>query len=1064
MIVLGISALPIGTAISPDGTSPSAGGKAGISLIVSGVRDPVYVLESTIVNVTVVDNQGRIQIRYDGTVRFSSTDPYAILPPDYTFTGADAGRHTFGYGMLYFQTVGDQTLKVNDISNPMIYGSQNEITVIEWPKPNTPPVANFTVAYSTPGGTVGVDASSSWDNEDPTSALMVRWNWGDDWIFDTNWTTVKTANHTYSTGGPHYIMLEVMDTGGLTSTAYQNISINMNPPVAAFTVTPTIVSVSSPVRVDASLSSDVEDPYWMLLVRWDWENDGIYDTEWTNYMIAWHQYDIGGSHTIRLQVMDTGGLMGVTTRTIMVDWMVPIAFAGPDQLVNGQQTVYFDGTASCDDLGIGDYTWTAGNDNTTWIVLTGPTSSYSAFAKPDRYVFTLTVTDYVSNLDFDTMVVDFGHTIARSNGGKNSDTAIWTYSPETNGVWRAMTVNHGLASMVYDVYDMTLNGSKVAVMEQRFRFSQLGAYPEGTVLSNPVSMLAGHTYTVKAKPGGHEGTYAAAYDEFTPDIPLRANLSWSAEGLFVVVNPYLSSLPLGYSCRYTVRWGDGTMSTSGDLLQSQYHVYRAPGDYMITLKLMDSSGASNFTTQFVTVSEYHAPTPTIDYRLYDMFEQPWGDWWQWRLKAYKSDIILNNEPHAYTMVYNPDLRNLQGIIYAPYRWNATATDLQSVSVHNPEFMPVLGTQWVNGSSVDMQIQFQYLDNASWYGYWKPVWGTNWNWSYVMDLLMPGQFVDGYYIGTLYTIGLNREAALEWLGMPMAADPTTWWAANGGAYMAEWQRWISHEGNFRLDIWPAYEWPYIDLATMMDLVEEADGRLTLKIAHFNWGYECLINRWLDEADICAHQPYMEDFHLSAHYDDATAFVTYDAVCQYNLHAVRANQTLDGAAWVWEPQRMDYVTYSNPTTGYVSEFNPWETMLYTSWNSGDGLFGSGVGYDCTPGQFDLAEGMTLTIQLPIGNNVIGYSGVGLTTGRTYGAIYELKMGNDSAYENITVRGQMTLGYSMTGLGPDAPNLWNYYSEVNKTLRLFGPMIFDNYRFPNGLLYHGAPWIEFNVVPVV
>jgi hypothetical protein len=60
-------------------------------------------------------------------------------------------------------------------------------------------------------------------------------------------------------------------------------------------------------------------------------------------------------------------------------------------------------------------------------------------------------------------------------------------------------------------------------------------------------------------------------------------------------------------------------------------------------------------------------------------------------------------------------------------------------------------------------------------------------------------------------------------------------------------------------------------------------------------------------------------------------------------------------------------------------------------------------------------------------------------------------------------MELGYNMTGLGPGAPNLWDYYDPVTKTLRMAGPIDFDNYRFWDGLLYHSAPWIEFNVANV-
>lgn len=426
--------------------------------------------------------------------------------------------------------------------------------------------------------------------------------------------------------------------------------------------------------------------------------------------------------------------------------------------------------------------------------------------------------------------------------------------------------------------------------------------------------------------------------------------------------------------------------------------------------------------------------------------------------GWKTDIILNNKPHEYTFVYNPDKRNLQGIIYAPYRWNVTAKNMTTLDVHSPEFMPILGTPDVPGAAADMRIWFQYLDNASWNGYWVPTWSSNWNWSSSkMDTIMPAMYLDGYYVGTVYTISLNREAALEWLGMPMTDDAATWWTANRAAYQTLWQRWITNEGNIRLDIWPAYEWPYIDIVTMTDLVPGADGKLTLKIAHISWGFEILTLRWMTEIALCAHEPYYEDFNLSAHYTEDYTNVTYDAVCQYNLHAVKANETANSAAWVWEPQRVDYVDMPG------SDFTPWALRSYTSWNSGDGYFGTDVVYDATPQWFNLTSYMTFEIQLPRQDNVIGYMGEKLTTARTTGAIVELKKGNKSAYENITVHGPMELGYNMTGLGPGAPNLWDYYNPATKTLMMIGPIDFDNYRFWDGLLYQSAPRIEFNVANV-
>src|SRR5262249_1161394 len=46
-----------------------------------------------------------------GTVHFSSTDPLAQLPANYTFTAADKGRHTFS---LTFATISSQSVAATD--------------------------------------------------------------------------------------------------------------------------------------------------------------------------------------------------------------------------------------------------------------------------------------------------------------------------------------------------------------------------------------------------------------------------------------------------------------------------------------------------------------------------------------------------------------------------------------------------------------------------------------------------------------------------------------------------------------------------------------------------------------------------------------------------------------------------------------------------------------------------------------------------------------------------------------------------------------------------------------
>src|SRR5713101_5480671 len=76
--------------------------------------------------VTALGNGNNTVAGYTGTVTFSSSDPKAALPANYTFTAADAGVHTF---FVILRTAGSQSITVNDTVTNSITGSQTGITV-----------------------------------------------------------------------------------------------------------------------------------------------------------------------------------------------------------------------------------------------------------------------------------------------------------------------------------------------------------------------------------------------------------------------------------------------------------------------------------------------------------------------------------------------------------------------------------------------------------------------------------------------------------------------------------------------------------------------------------------------------------------------------------------------------------------------------------------------------------------------------------------------------------------------------------------------------------------------
>jgi uncharacterized protein (TIGR02145 family) len=127
--------------------------------------------------------------------------------------------------------------------------------------------------------------------------------------------------HQYSTAGIKTIKLEVIDTGGLTSTATQQITVtgdSNTQPIASFTVTPFSGNTDTQFSFDASECTDNEDPLSLLQVRWDWENDGTWDMNYSTAKTATHQYVTEGTKTIKLEVIDTGGLTNSTTNQISV--------------------------------------------------------------------------------------------------------------------------------------------------------------------------------------------------------------------------------------------------------------------------------------------------------------------------------------------------------------------------------------------------------------------------------------------------------------------------------------------------------------------------------------------------------------------------------------------------------------------------------------------------------------------------------------------------------------------------------------------------------------------------
>ena len=80
--------------------------------------------------VTALDRFNNIATGYTGTVHFSGGGANATLPGNYTFNGADAGRHTFANGAT-LTALGNQTITATDTVTASIVGSSAAINVTQ---------------------------------------------------------------------------------------------------------------------------------------------------------------------------------------------------------------------------------------------------------------------------------------------------------------------------------------------------------------------------------------------------------------------------------------------------------------------------------------------------------------------------------------------------------------------------------------------------------------------------------------------------------------------------------------------------------------------------------------------------------------------------------------------------------------------------------------------------------------------------------------------------------------------------------------------------------------------
>ncbi len=329
----------------------------------------------------------------------------------------------------------------------------------------------------------------------------------------------------------------------------------------------------SEITFNASTSCDPDGDN--LTYRWDFDNDGIWDTEWLTNSIITHKWVDDWMGIVKLEVND-GNLTNSTTTQVTVDNAAPIVNAAENITINEGDTTQFNATYT--DPGILDthtITWNFGDGTTTTNTL-NPTHTYQ---DNGNYTTTLTITDNNGATTTKTLTITVNNLPPIVNPGTNK-----TINEGDTTQFNATYTDPG----ILDTHTITWNfgdgTTTTNTLNPTHTYQDNGNYT--TTLTITDNDNATTTKTLKITVNNVLPTVNAGLDQSTI-VGNQVNFS----GKFT--DP-------GVLDTHTITWnfGDGT-TTTGTL--NPIHKYSNKGNYTVKLTVTDNSGENSTDTLLVSV-------------------------------------------------------------------------------------------------------------------------------------------------------------------------------------------------------------------------------------------------------------------------------------------------------------------------------------------------------------------------------------------------------------------------------------------------------------------------------
>ncbi len=228
---------------------------------------------------------------------------------------------------------------------------------------------NFKITNNMPGssdGAVGTVNTTFLFSADIASQginkmnLEYRWDFDGDSVPDSYFSRIQSISHRYAVAGEYDVKLEVLDRNGKVYEGMRKVTVvNNDAPFATFRADKVNVPVNGVVNFDTSLCSDNQYSRYNLKYRFDWDGDGVYDTNSESKNFWSHQYKQTGNYNVIMEVSDPEGAHSQASISVQI-----VGDSAPNAVMSivrkGQFNFLFDASASSDDhteSGVLRYRW-----------------------------------------------------------------------------------------------------------------------------------------------------------------------------------------------------------------------------------------------------------------------------------------------------------------------------------------------------------------------------------------------------------------------------------------------------------------------------------------------------------------------------------------------------------------------------------------------------------------------------------------------------------------------------------------------------------------------------------